>query len=84
VMHKQVNATRQGRLSGYFLPFACLAGSETCFLSFLFWSFSRCNFLCCSKPAAFFSFLDNTYSPKTYLERGDLKLISFALFAEIV
>jgi hypothetical protein len=24
------------------------------------------------------------YSPKTYLERGDLKLISFALFAEIV
>ena len=43
----------------YFLPLlACLAGSETCFLSFRFWSFSRCIFLCCSNPSAFFAFLE--------------------------
>jgi hypothetical protein len=47
------------RSGNYFLPFAaCFAGSETCFFSFLFMSFSRCSFLCCSKPSAFFAFLD--------------------------
>ena len=47
----------------YFLPLlACLAGSETCFLSFRFWSFSRNIFLCCSKPSAFFAFLDNIFN----------------------
>ena len=49
----------------YFVPFECFAGSETCFFSFLFWSFSLCNFLCCSKPAAFFSLLDKTSSTLT-------------------
>ncbi len=52
----------------YFLPLACFAGSETCFLSFLFRSFSRCSFLCCSKPSAFFAFLDKTNHP--YQEIG--------------
>jgi len=42
----------------YFLPFACFVGSETCFFSFLFISFSRCSFLCRSSPSAFFAFLD--------------------------
>ena len=47
----------------YFLPLlACLAGSETCFLSFRFWSFSRIIFLCCSNPSAFFAFLDNIFN----------------------
>jgi hypothetical protein len=49
----------------YFVPFECFAGSETCFFSFLFSSFSLCSFLCCSKPAAFFSFLDKTASTLT-------------------
>jgi len=48
--------------SAYFLSFECFAGSETCFFSFLFWSFSLCSFLCCSKPAAFFSLLDKNSS----------------------
>ncbi len=48
--------------SAYFLPFKFFAGSETCFFSFLFWSFSLCSFLCCSKPAAFFSLLDKNSS----------------------
>jgi hypothetical protein len=48
----------------YFLPLPwCFAGSETCFLSFRFWSFSRCSFLCCSSPSAFFAFLDKIYHP---------------------
>jgi len=49
----------------YFVPFECFAGSETCFFCFLFSSFSRSNFLCCSKPAAFFSLLDKTPSTLT-------------------
>ena len=49
----------------YFVPFECFAGSETCFFSFLFSSFSLCSFLCCSKPAAFFSLLDKTASTLT-------------------
>src|SRR4030066_321878 len=48
--------------SNYFLPCECFAGSEICFFCFLFRSFSRCNFLCCSKPAVFFSLLDKTSS----------------------
>ncbi len=48
--------------SAYFLPFECFAGSETCFFCFLSWSFSLCSFLCCSKPAAFFSLLDKNSS----------------------
>ena len=47
----------------YFLPLACFAGSETCFFSFRFWSFSRCSFLCCSRPSDFFAFLDKIYQP---------------------
>lgn len=47
----------------YFLPLPwCFAGSETCFLSFRFWSFSRCSFLCCSKPSAFFALLDKIFN----------------------
>ena len=46
----------------YFVPFECFAGSETCFFCFLFSSFSRCNFLCCSKPSTFFSLLDKNSS----------------------
>jgi len=49
----------------YFVPFECFAGSETCLFCFLFSSFSRSNFLCCSKPAAFFSLLDKTSSALT-------------------
>src|SRR5208337_2586917 len=37
-------------------------GSETCFFCFLSWSFSLCSFLCCSKPAAFFSLIDKNSS----------------------
>ena len=48
--------------SAYFLPFECFAGSETCLFCFLCWSFSLCSFLCCSKPAAFFSLLDKNSS----------------------
>jgi len=47
----------------YFLPLlACLAGRATCFFSFRFCSFSRIIFLCCSKPSAFFAFLDNIFN----------------------
>jgi hypothetical protein len=55
----------------YFLPLlASFDGSETCFLSFRFWSFSRCNFLCCSKPSAFFAFLDKIHHPWLAIENS--------------
>jgi hypothetical protein len=58
-MKVKMDEWQTGALQSYFLPLlACFAGSETCFLSFRFWSFSRCIFLCCSKPSAFFAFLD--------------------------
>jgi len=64
----------------YFVPFECFAGSETCFFSFLFSSFSLCSFLCCSRPAAFFSFLDKNSSTVTgYRSVTHSKALSFCL-----
>jgi hypothetical protein len=52
------------KTESYFLPLACFAGSETCFFSFRFSSFSRCSFLCCSRPSAFFAFFDKILNLK--------------------
>jgi hypothetical protein len=69
---------RENSKADYFLPLpACFDGSETCFLSLRFWSFSRCSFLCCSKPSAFFAFFDKIVQPSVGNRNGRSKTLLF-------